>query len=75
LREGVGKFAECEFVKDLIAENLVEAIKAAFCGLFFLAPQFAVEEIAQKMATLGKFERELLRLGYAFRRGGEEAAQ
>src|ERR1700686_2055546 len=39
LREGVGELAEPEFVKDLIAENLIKAVKAAFRVLFFLPPQ------------------------------------
>ena len=75
LRESVGKFAEPEFVEDLIAENLVEAIKAAFPVLFFLALQFVVEKVVQKLAAGGESERQLLRAADALRRGGEEAAQ
>jgi hypothetical protein len=52
LREGVGELAEPEFVKDLIAENLIKAVKAAFRVLFFLPPQFLVEKVAQKLAAV-----------------------
>ena len=75
MREGVGELAKREFVKDLIAENLIEAIKAPFPVLVFLAPQFAIEKVAQEMAARGESKRELLRPANAFRRGREEASQ
>ncbi|WGJ14082.1 hypothetical protein QEV83_15700 [Methylocapsa sp. D3K7] len=74
MREGVGKLAKREFMKNLIAENLIEAIKAPFPVLLFLAPQFKVEKVAQKLAARGEGQRKLLRASDAFRRDGEEAA-
>jgi hypothetical protein len=52
--------------------HVIEAVKATFPVLLFLASQFAVEKIPQEVAASGESKSELLRVADAFRRNGRK---